>query len=112
MSSLGFSFIKSTESKNTEQPSKKKHCRTLRKRQTKKTSKIDNLLNSLSTTQTKMIQGYGGRTDNISERADDDDDDDGLADFTPPPLPTNNIMEDQKMNKPDNVQEDDENEEF
>ena len=87
MSSLGFSFINSNESKNIEQSTKKKHCRTLRKRHKKKSSsKIDNLLNSLSATQPKIIEGYGVQRNNPSSREcvnDDDDGCEGLADFKP-----------------------------
>ena len=81
MSALGFSFIDSNESKNIEQTTKK-HCRTLRKRHKKKSSKIDNLLNSLSATQSPVIEGYGsGGRGIISNREDDDDE--GLANFKP-----------------------------
>jgi len=84
MSALGFSFIDSNESKNIEQTTKK-HCRTLRKRHKKKSSKIDNLLNSLSATQSPVIEGgVGGRTI-LSGRGCDDDDDDcrQLTNFEP-----------------------------
>ncbi len=83
MSALGFSFIDSNESKNIEQTTKK-HCRTLRKRHKKKSSKIDNLLNSLSATQSPVIEGAGNRS-NPSGRDCDDDDDDcrPLAHFEP-----------------------------
>ena len=84
MSALGFSFIDSNESKNIEQTTKK-HCRTLRKRHKKKSSKIDNLLNSLSATQAPVREGlYGGDRDVPSRReCDDDDDDCDLANFKP-----------------------------
>ena len=55
---LQYSFIENSES-NTERPKSKKHCRTLRKRHKKKpSSKIDNLLNSLSQTQQSNIFSY------------------------------------------------------
>ena len=80
MSALGFSFIDSNESKNIEQTTKK-HCRTLRKRHKKKSSKIDNLLNSLSATQSPVIEGYGsGGRGIISNREDDDE---GLTNYEP-----------------------------
>ena len=84
MSALGFSFIDSNESKNIEQTTKK-HCRTLRKRHKKKSSKIDNLLNSLSATQAPVREGfYGGDRGVLSGReCDDDDDDCDLANFKP-----------------------------
>ena len=89
MSALGFSFIDSNESKNIEQTTKK-HCRTLRKRHKKKSSKIDNLLNSLATTQPQVTEGlYGGDRDVPSRReCDDDDDDCNLANFKPLSPPT------------------------
>jgi hypothetical protein len=86
MSSLGFSFIDSKESNNTEQSSKKKRCRTLRKKHKKK-SKIDNLLNSLNPH--KIQEGViGGRTNGIINREyvdEDDEDDDHLpsGNFSP-----------------------------
>lgn len=82
MSALGFSFIDSNESKNIEQTTTKKHCRTLRKRHKKKSSKIDNLLNSLSATP-QVKEGYGGDRGKISGRECEDDDDDcrTLTDF-------------------------------
>jgi hypothetical protein len=85
MSALGFSFIENNESKNIEQSTTKKHCRTLRKRHKKKSSKIDNLLNSLSVTQPQVKEGlYGGDRDVPSRReCDDDDDDCDLANFKP-----------------------------
>ena len=86
---LQYSFIENSES-NTERPKSKKHCRTLRKRHKKKpSSKIDNLLNSLSQTQQSMKEGFGGRG-SISQRArdngnddDTDDEDDSLGSFEP-----------------------------
>ena len=81
MSALGFSFIDSNESKNIEQTTKK-HCRTLRKRHKKKSSKIDNLLNSLSATQSPVIEGYGsGGRGIISNREDDDEGDRDMTNF-------------------------------
>ena len=65
MSALGFSFIKDNDSGNIEPT--RKHSRTLRKRNKKTVSKIDNLISSLSVTQMKP----------------DDEEDDGLAEFTP-----------------------------
>ena len=86
MSALGFSFIDSNESKNIEQSTTKKHCRTLRKRHKKKSSKIDNLLNSLSATQPQVKEGlYCGDRDVPSRRECDD----GLADFNPLPQSAN-----------------------
>ena len=83
MSALGFSFIDSNESKNIEQTTTKKHCRTLRKRHKKKSSKIDNLLNSLSATP-PVKEGYGsGGRGIISNREDDDDGDRDLTNFQP-----------------------------
>lgn len=90
---LQYSFIENSES-NTERPKSKKHCRTLRKRHKKKpSSKIDNLLNSLSQTQQSMKEGFG-RTQSISQRArdngnddDTDDEDDSLGSFDPLPPP-------------------------
>jgi len=76
---LQYSFIENSES-NTERPKSKKHCRTLRKRHKKKpSSKIDNLLNSLSQTKQSMKEGYG-RAQSISRRARDDGDDDDTDD--------------------------------
>jgi hypothetical protein len=69
MAALGFSFIDNNESKNIEQ-STKKHSRTLRKRHKKKSSKIDNLLNSLS-------------ANRVPEGKECDDDDYVLANFKP-----------------------------
>ena len=81
MSALGFSFIDSNESKNIEQTTKK-HCRTLRKRHKKKSSKIDNLLNSLSATQSPVIEGYGsGGRGIISNREDDDEGDRDMTNY-------------------------------
>uniref|UniRef100_A0A6C0EMD0 Uncharacterized protein n=1 Tax=viral metagenome TaxID=1070528 RepID=A0A6C0EMD0_9ZZZZ len=71
MSALGFSFIDSSELKNIEQ-STNKHSRTLRKRHIKKSSKIDNLLNSLSATQAPVMEGFSGDRQQLSDRADDD----------------------------------------
>ena len=69
---LQYSFIENSES-NTERPKSKKHCRTLRKRHKKKpSSKIDNLLNSLSQTQQSMKEGFG-RAQSISQRAQEID---------------------------------------
>ena len=83
MSALGFSFINSNESKNIEQTTKK-HCRTLRKRHKKKSSKIDNLLNSLSATQSPVIEGYGsGGRGIISNREDDDEGDRDMTNYEP-----------------------------
>lgn len=90
---LQYSFIENSES-NTERPKSKKHCRTLRKRHKKKpSSKIDNLLNSLSQTQQSMKEGFG-RAQSISQRArdngnddDTDDEDDSLGSFDPLPPP-------------------------
>ena len=90
---LQYSFIENSES-NTERPKSKKHCRTLRKRHKKKpSSKIDNLLNSLSQTKQSMKEGYG-RTQSISRRErdngnedDTDDEDDSLGSFDPLPPP-------------------------
>jgi hypothetical protein len=90
---LQYSFIENSES-NTERTKSKKHCRTLRKKHKKKpSSKIDNLLNSLSLTQQNMKEGFQeGYNETISHRAnrcngvDDDDDcsdDDGLSNFEP-----------------------------
>tara|TARA_B100002051_G_scaffold233763_1_gene233162 strand:+ start:515 stop:1168 length:654 start_codon:yes stop_codon:yes gene_type:complete len=90
---LQYSFIENSES-NTERTKSKKHCRTLRKKHKKKpSSKIDNLLNSLSLTQQNMKEGFQeGYNETISHRAnrcngvDDDDDcsdDEGLANFQP-----------------------------
>ena len=83
---LQYSFIENSES-NTERTKSKKHCRTLRKKHKKKSSsKIDNLLNSLSVTHQKMREGYSGTRQAISKREvdnDDSDSDDELAPFTP-----------------------------
>ena len=90
---LQYSFIENSES-NTERTKTKKHCRTLRKKHKKKpSSKIDNLLNSLSLTQQNMKEGFQeGYNETISHRAnrcngvDDDDDcsdDEGLSNFQP-----------------------------
>ena len=90
---LQYSFIENSES-NTERTKSKKHCRTLRKKHKKKpSSKIDNLLNSLSLTQQNMKEGFQeGYNETISHRAnrcngvDDDDDcsdDEGLSNFVP-----------------------------
>ena len=101
MSALGFSFIDNNESKNIEQ-STKKHCRTLRKRHKKKSSKIDNLLNSLSATQPQMKEGlYGGDRDVPSRRECDDssDDDCDLANFNPLTPPTSNMPKDSYNNQ-------------
>jgi len=88
---LQYSFIDNSES-NIERKKSKKHCRTLRKKHKKKSSsKIDNLLNSLSLTQQNMKEGFGGRAQSISQRVkisnndddDDTDDEEGLAPFVP-----------------------------
>jgi len=83
---LQYSFIENSES-NTERTKSKKHCRTLRKKHKKKSSsKIDNLLNSLSVTHQKMREGYSGTRQAISKREDDNEDsdsDDELAPFVP-----------------------------
>ena len=112
MSALGFSFIDSSESKNIEQ-STKKHSRTLRKRHKKKSSKIDNLLNSLSTTQSTVIEGFCSDRGTISKREDDDD---CLSDFKS--LTEDNSIERdsyQNMNSqelaPTNIQVEDSNDE-
>ena len=97
MSALGFSFIENNESKNIEQSTTKKHCRTLRKRHKKKSSKIDNLLNSLSVTQPQVKEGlYGGDRDVPSRRECDDssDDDCDLTNFHPLTPPTSNMSKD------------------
>jgi len=102
MSALGFSFIDNNESKNIEQSKTKKHCRTLRKRHKKKSSKIDNLLNSLSATQPQGKEGlYGGDRDVPSRRECDDSSDDecDLANFNPLTPPTSNISKDSYSNK-------------
>ena len=87
---LQYSFIENSES-NTERPKSKKHCRTLRKRHKKKpSSKIDNLLNSLSQTRQNMKEGFReGNRENPSrrERDDTDDEDDSLGSFEPLPPP-------------------------
>jgi hypothetical protein len=108
MSALGFSFIDSNESKNIEQTTKK-HCRTLRKKHKKKSSKIDNLLNSLSATQPPVKEGfYGGNRDVQSRREceeDDEDDDCGLTNFDPLPHPSKNIISKEAYGKPDQSEE-------
>jgi hypothetical protein len=113
MSALGFSFIDSNESKNIEQTTKK-HCRTLRKRHKKKSSKIDNLLNSLSATQAPVIEGAGNRSNSSGRDCDDDDDDRcrQLAHFEPltGTSSSSNISKDSYQNinsqelAPDNIQ--------
>ena len=97
MSALGFSFIDSNESKNIEQKTKK-HCRTLRKRHKKKSSKIDNLLNSLSATPPVKEGLYCGDRDVLSRRECD-----GLADFHPMSPSENFVPKDsyQNMNSND-----------
>ena len=92
MSALGFSFIDSNESKNIEQTTKK-HCRTLRKRHKKKSSKIDNLLNSLSVTQQQMKESFPGDRGIISRREDDDEDRD-LSNFEPLAPAQNQVSKD------------------
>ena len=117
MSALGFSFIDSNESKNIEQKTKK-HCRTLRKRHKKKSSKIDNLLNSLSATQAPVREGfYGGDRGVLSGRECDDDDCD-LANFKPLTESSHNTSKQSYQNlnsnelTPDNIQvEKDDNDE-
>ena len=102
MSALGFSFIDNNESKNIEQSTTKKHCRTLRKRHKKKSSKIDNLLNSLSATQPQVKEGlYGGDRDVPSRRECDDssDDDCDLANFNPLTPSTSNTPKDSYSNQ-------------
>lgn len=118
MSALGFSFIDSNESKNIEQKTKK-HCRTLRKRHKKKSSKIDNLLNSLSATQAPVREGfYGGDRGVLSGRECDDDDDCDLANFKPLTESSHNTSKQSYQNlnsnelTPDNIQvEKDDNDE-
>jgi len=102
MSALGFSFIDNNESKNIEQSTKKKHCRTLRKRHKKKSSKIDNLLNSLSVTQPRVKEGLYGDRDVPSRRECDDgsDDDCDLANFNPLTPPTSNMSKESYRNQP------------
>ncbi len=102
MSALGFSFIDSNESKNIERSTTKKHCRTLRKRYKKKSSKIDNLLNSLSATQPQVKEGlYGGDRDVPSRRECDDssDDDCDLANFKPLLQSANLVSKDSYSNQ-------------
>jgi len=110
MSALGFSFIDSNESKNIEQSTTKKHCRTLRKRHKKKSSKIDNLLNSLSTTQSQVKEGYapGGRGILTNREDTDDDDDRDLSPFKP--LSPAKLVSKQSYNDPSLVQQTEENE--
>ena len=94
---LQYSFIENSES-NTERTKTKKHCRTLRKRHKKKpSSKIDNLLNSLSLTQQNMKEGFreGMTRESPSKRAlstgnddDDTDDENDLGNFEPLGGPT------------------------
>ena len=114
MSALGFSFIDSSESKNIEQ-STKKHSRTLRKRHKKKSSKIDNLLNSLSTTQSTVIEGFSKDRNSLTGREGDGDECD-LANFKPL-TDANSIGRDsyQNMNSqelaPTNIQVEDSNDE-
>ena len=88
---LQYSFIDNSES-NIERKKSKKHCRTLRKKHKKKSSsKIDNLLNSLSLTQQNMKEGFReGNRQKISQRPDnsnnddtDTDDEDDLGNFEP-----------------------------
>ena len=89
---LQYSFIDNSES-NMERKKSKKHCRTLRKKHKKKSSsKIDNLLNSLSLTQQNMKEGFreGMTRDAPSKRAlstgnddDDTDDENDLGNFEP-----------------------------
>ncbi len=112
MSSLGFSFISNNESKNTEQSKKKKHCRTLRKKHKKKTSKIDNLLNSLSATQNNRegLSNSNRSKLSVRENDDDDDDDEALADFNPPPPPTNNSLTRDSYGNMENDTEEEEDE--
>jgi len=94
---LQYSFIENSES-NTERTKTKKHCRTLRKKHKKKpSSKIDNLLNSLSLTQQNMKEGFreGMTRESPSKRAlsignddDDTDDENDLGNFEPLGGPT------------------------
>ena len=94
---LQYSFIDNSES-NIERKKSKKHCRTLRKKHKKKSSsKIDNLLNSLSVTHQNMKEGFreGMTRESPSKRAisignDDDDTDDekDLGNFEPLVGPT------------------------
>jgi hypothetical protein len=87
---LQYSFIDNSES-NIERKKSKKHCRTLRKKHKKKSSsKIDNLLNSLSLTQQNMKEGFREGARSVpSQRAgignddDDTDDEDDLGNFEP-----------------------------
>ena len=94
---LQYSFTDNSES-NMERKKSKKHCRTLRKKHKKKSSsKIDNLLNSLSLTQQNMKEGFreGMTRDAPSKRAlstgnddDDTDDENDLGNFEPLAGPT------------------------
>jgi len=93
MSALGFSFIDSNESTNIEQSTTKKHCRTLRKRHKKKSSKIDNLLNSLSATPPVKEGLYCGDRDVPSRRECD-----SLADFNPLPQSEKFVSKDSYQN--------------
>ena len=88
---LQYSFIDNSES-NTERKKSKKHCRTLRKKHKKKSSsKIDNLLNSLSLTQQNMKEGFRegmgreapSKRAQISNDDDETDDDEELGNFEP-----------------------------
>ena len=88
---LQYSFIDNSES-NIERKKSKKHCRTLRKKHKKKSSsKIDNLLNSLSLTQQNMKEGFregnrqkiSQRPDNSNNDDDETDDDEELGNFEP-----------------------------
>ena len=94
---LQYSFIDNSES-NIERKKSKKHCRTLRKKHKKKSSsKIDNLLNSLSVTHQNMKEGFreGMTRESPSKRAisignddDDTDDENDLGNFEPLGGPT------------------------
>ncbi len=111
---LQYSFIENSES-NTERTKTKKHCRTLRKKHKKKpSSKIDNLLNSLSLTQQNMKEGFreGMTRESPSKRAlsignddDDTDDENDLGNFEPLAGPTSSKVinrggESQYMSQP------------
>jgi hypothetical protein len=109
MSALGFSFIDNNESKNIEQRTKK-HCRTLRKRHKKTSSKIDNLLNSLSVTKPSVKEGAGNRSNPSGRECEDDDDDcRTLSDFNPLPSSEKFISKD-SYNDPNSRPVDDEEE--
>jgi len=94
MSALGFSFINSNDSKNIEQTSTRKHCRTLRKKHKKKSSKIDNLINSLSTTQQQMKEGFEGNRSSPSRGDCEGEEECDLGNFEPLASGQNNISKD------------------